>query len=166
MPPAPDRPTPRVTLRPAAWADSGLLLGWRNDPATRAACPSDRVIRRGEHEAWLRRVLDDPDRLLMVAESGGAVVGSGRVDRGEAGWELSFVLAPEARGRGLAVPLVEGLIAAVRAVDPAAGVWARAKPDNVASVRTLERAGLRAESCPGGADLEEDGFRIFRLPRG
>ena len=87
---------PRVRLRPATVADAVLLRIWRNDPATRAASRHSGGVEAEEHAAWLDRTLADPDRLLLVAELGGAPVGQVRLDRDGECWEISVSLAPEA----------------------------------------------------------------------
>ncbi len=136
------------TVRPATDADSELLLAWRNDPRTRAWSRTTDVVAAADHRDWLARVLVDPDRRLFVAEYGGRPVGTVRFDR-ESGrtWEVSITVAPEARGRGLAVPV---LLAAERAADADAVATIRANVhrDNAASRALFRRAGYR----PDGPD--------------
>jgi L-amino acid N-acyltransferase YncA len=64
-------------------------------------------------------------------------VGTVRFDRAEDGWEVSITVAPEARGRRLALPV---LLAAERALD-ADTVHATAHRDNAASLSLFRRAG-------------------------
>ncbi|MCA9795568.1 MAG: GNAT family N-acetyltransferase [Candidatus Eremiobacteraeota bacterium] len=128
-----------VTLRPAGLEDARLLLEWRNDPVTRSASHNGAPVGRAEHEAWLARSLADPGRRLYVAETAGEPVGTVRADRLERGWELSWTVAPTARGRGVGTRAVQ---AALRA-RPGSPVWARVKVDNAASAAIARKAGMQ-----------------------
>ncbi|WP_207622176.1 UDP-2,4-diacetamido-2,4,6-trideoxy-beta-L-altropyranose hydrolase [Alienimonas californiensis] len=143
---------PPLTLRPAGPDDAALLLAWRNDPAVREASRSPREVQPEEHARWLAGVLADPDRTLLIAEEGGAPVGSVRLDAGPSGQEISYTVAPAARGRGVAKWMSRA--AAARVSGP---LWAAVKPGNVASAKVAEAAGMQPASV-------EDGFRIFRRP--
>lgn len=68
------------TFRPATADDSENLLNWRNDPAVRGVSLNSGKIDRASHEAWLQRTLADPQRILLVAESGGKPAGVVRFD--------------------------------------------------------------------------------------
>jgi len=129
------------TVRPATDADAELLLSWRNDPQTRASSRTTDVIALPEHLAWLRGVLTDPDRRLFVAEHSGRPVGTVRFDRTGEDWEVNITVAPEARGRGLAVPV---LLAAERAVDVGV-IHAHVLRGNGASRNLFRRAGYRSD---------------------
>ena len=151
-----------LTLRPATWADSARLLAWRNDPATRQASRNTAAVAVEEHERWLRGLLADASRTLWIAEERGAAVGSVRVDPcadspadgGEPGErELSWTVAPGARGRGVAKRMV------AQAASRLTGVLrAAVRCDNPASARVAESIGMR----PAGDAA--DGFRFYRRP--
>ena len=128
-----------VVVRPASGSDSALLLAWRNDPETRARSRGTDPVTAAEHEAWLTRVLADPDRRLLIVHRGRQPVGTVRFDRDGEGWEVSITVAPEARGRRLAVPV---LLAAERSVRPAT-LRACVHRDNGASLALFRRAGYR-----------------------
>jgi len=146
-----------LRAREATEADAELLLGWRNDPRTRQSSRSTAVVALDEHLAWLRGVLADPERLLLVVEHEEAPVGTVRFDRRDGdGWEVSITLAPESRGRGLSgAVLAEG----ERAARDRLGVrtvLAAVHLDNTASAKLFERAGY-AEAAPAVS-----GFRQLR----
>jgi RimJ/RimL family protein N-acetyltransferase len=92
-----------------------------------------------DHTAWLSRVLADADRHLLVAEHGGRPVGTVRFDREGEAWEVSITVAPSARGRRLAVPM---LLAAERRLGPAV-IRANVHSDHAASLALFRRAGYR-----------------------
>ncbi|MCA2981643.1 MAG: pseudaminic acid synthase [Myxococcaceae bacterium] len=134
-------PLPAVTLRPATAADSAVLLAWRNDADTRAQSRRTGVVERSEHEAWLDQTLSSQNRRLFIAESGGVAVGQVRLDRnGPSTAEVSFTVAPEARGRGLAAALL-------KAAEGPAREWgtrtllAEIRTNNERSIRAFKRVG-------------------------
>src|SRR4051794_19839016 len=118
-----------LALRRAGPGDEELLLHWRNDAATRAASFSQKPIDPATHHAWLERALADPDTLVLVAEEAGQPVAQVRMNRTAAGiGEIHVVVAPEARGRGVArSALVAGTAEAAAALD-LREVLARVKP--------------------------------------
>jgi RimJ/RimL family protein N-acetyltransferase len=139
-----------VQLRPAGFGDSDRLRAWRNDPATRAASRNTGEVAPDEHAAWLARRLGDPDTRIFVAELSGEPVGTVRVDRleGDRG-EIHVSLAPEARGRGLAAPILR--VAARRgAAELGLGtVVANVREDNMPSLRAFQRAGFEPAGQEG-----------------
>jgi RimJ/RimL family protein N-acetyltransferase len=110
-----------LRLRPATVNDAQLLHVWRNDPQTRSASRNTSPISFSEHELWLSESLASPDRLMFIVEDVTATaVGLVRADRAADGWELSWMVAPGAHGRGIGSRMVlmfaanmEGRISAV-----------------------------------------------------
>lgn len=144
-----------LRLRPATVADAALLLEWRNDEATRLASHNTGVVTPEDHARWLDALLRDPSRRLFIAEVNGDPVGSVRADRDPDGacHELSWTVAPAARGRGMGVRMVQLLLAEV-----SGPVRAEVKPGNQASVRIAEAAGL-------AFDVERNGVMRFQTRR-
>jgi len=129
-----------VSLRPATIQDADLLLEWRNDPATRKASHNTAEVQRDEHISWLSRTVGNSNRRLYVAEEKGVSVGTVRADLSEGVWELSWTVAPGARGRGIAKRMV-----AVLAHQISEGIRAEVKAGNIASARIAEHAGMEFE---------------------
>ncbi|UOZ09243.1 GNAT family N-acetyltransferase [Amycolatopsis sp. WQ 127309] len=145
-----------MRAREATEADAELLLSWRNDPRTRQSSRSTAVVSLAEHTGWLRGVLTDDERLLLVVEHEGAPVGTVRFDRRAGGWEVSITLAPASRGRGLSgAVLAEGERALRERLDVRV-VLAAVHQDNAASAKLFEHAGY-AEAAPA-----VNGFRQLR----
>jgi perosamine synthetase len=134
-----------LTLRRASPDDGRLLYRWRTDPVTRAASHQGGPIDLATHLAWLTAALANPQREIYVAESGGVEVGTVRVDHAADSCELSWTVAPEARGQGVGSRMVALAAAAI----PGA-IRAEVKPDNPASIRIAEAAGMRLEREEGG----------------
>ncbi|MFZ5608306.1 MAG: GNAT family N-acetyltransferase [Pseudomonadota bacterium] len=142
-------------LRPATKDDARRLYAWRNDPVTVAASASGRPVAWDEHLSWLDKALSDPSRRIMIAELGDEAVGMARYDQAcEGVAELSWLIAPRARGRGLGKALV--LAAAARHAGP---LLARIKEDNVASIRVAMAAGFQLVEV-------RDGMGLWRRPAG
>ncbi len=135
-----------LRLRPARAADSALLLAWRNDPLTRAASVDTAEVALADHERWLAASLANEGRRLLVAEEHAQAVGSLRADRLPGGaWELSWTVAPHARGRGLGQRMV-----ALLAQELEGPLVARVRAENIASRRIAEACGLVLFSSEGG----------------
>lgn len=127
-----------IALRPATADDAQRLFDWRNDPVTRAMAITTDPVPWDGHVRWLTATLANPARLLLVGEIDGTPMGTVRFDLGEPVL-VSITLAPDHRGRGLALPLLTG---AMDRLDRPATLLAQVKPDNPASQRLFERAGF------------------------
>jgi RimJ/RimL family protein N-acetyltransferase len=134
-----------IILRSATIQDTDLLLEWRNDPETRRASHNTAEVQRDEHISWLSRTLNNPNRRLFVAEEDGVPVGTVRADLSEGVWELSWTVAPSARGRGVAKRMVALL--AHQISDP---IRAEVKAGNLASARIAEDAGMKLDREANG----------------
>ena len=89
-------------LRPVTLDDAGILLAWRNDPVVRAASRSTEEVALTEHEAWLTRMLESSQSWLFIGiDEDGQPVGHTRLVEEGGFAEVSIVVAPEYRGRGL-----------------------------------------------------------------
>lgn len=89
-----------IAIRGATQADSENLLLWRNHPAVRAVSRDPKLIDNNTHEAWLRAVLSDPDRVLLIGEYQGNAIGVARFDICADEAEVSIYLAPDHKGEG------------------------------------------------------------------
>jgi RimJ/RimL family protein N-acetyltransferase len=124
-----------ITLRPMRAADVDLLLAWRNDETTRRPSRSAEPIDRCEHAACFVRAPADGERTLCMADSRGAPVGVVRLDSVAATPELSWTVAPEARGRGIATLMLRQMLARITG-----SVVAQVRKDNKASQRVAVKA--------------------------
>jgi len=140
-----------VSLRLATIKDAKLLLAWRNDPLTREASRNSGEVPWENHVAWLEKSvawleksLLMSERKLYIAEEAGVPVGTVRADRLANGvQELSWTIAPEARGRGLAKEMV---FLFVRKILPGESLLAVVKAGNTASEKIAEALGLHPAS--------------------
>lgn len=147
----------RVTLRPAGPEDAYALWVWANDEDTRKASFGRDPIAWGDHLRWLGRALADPARVVTVAEvEDGLPVGSIRFDSDDrwATARLSYVIAPESRGQGLAGEVVRAGVRWIRGTHPAAAIRATVMSANPRSLRVFRNPSWREAA-------DEDGMSTF-----
>ena len=125
-----------IAVRPATAADADLLLAWRNDPVTRRWSVQPDPVPADGHARWLADAL--VTGRILIAEQAGAPIATVRFDPiADGGYEVSLTIAPDARGRRLARPVLE---AAHDTLPPGARVQARIHRDNTASRRAFTAA--------------------------
>lgn len=140
-----------MLIRRAVPGDALDILRWRNDPLTRSMSRDADIIDTDAHLAWFAKAVDDPSRMMLVAEAAGEKLGMVRFDDVGGCWEANINLAPEARGRGLGAPLLMAGLAAFAEIRPGVAVEAEIRPENAASVRIFERSGF--SPIPSRGDL-------------
>ncbi len=142
-----------LTLRPATIHDAEVIWHWRRSlpPAHFRAGPSPPLA---DHLTWFARALTDPARRLYAA--GDPALAHLRLDRAPDGSAaVSILLAPQARGRGLAPRLLSLLADAARA-DDIPRLTAEVHATNAASLALFAAAGYtQTDPC--------EGFRTFAL---
>lgn len=129
-----------ILFRRATIQDAADILRWRNDPRVRSGSLDAGEIDAQGHAAWMRRVLADRARVLLIAESGGRAVGVVRFDLDGKGATISVYRAAEAMegSRGLIRAATEWL----RANHPEiAQVSAEILADNAGSLAAFRKAG-------------------------
>lgn len=140
-----------LVLRDATMEDCQLLLTWRNDADTRAASRNTAVVMEPTHRNWLVNTLKSDFHRLLIAELSGVPIGVIRLDLEEE-CEISWTVAPEARGKGLGKRMVS---AAVNTVT--APVKAVIRVGNVGSQKVAEASGFHK--------VEDDGkWQTFHRP--
>lgn len=130
--------TDQLLLRPATADDAARLLAWRNDPVTRKWSHNSEEIDFDDHVRWLANTLQRTDRRIFIAEIDGVAVGTTRADFDGSAWELSWTVAPEARGRGLAGVMVRLLANTMH--EP---IRAEVRNGNIASEKIALGAGMQ-----------------------
>jgi RimJ/RimL family protein N-acetyltransferase len=112
--------------------------------------------------SWLRaKLADRADCRIWIAEVDGVAVGQARVDRkAEHVGEISVALAPEARGRGLAAPLIRSATEQAHGELGLERIEARIKPENARSLAAFRRAGYERVRS------DDDAVVLAALPNG
>ena len=126
-----------IRIREATLSDLEVLFEWRNDPITRSSSHNTDPVQIDGHTKWLASVLSNPSRKLYIAESGVIPIGTVRCDYDDHGVELSWTVAPTARGKSLGKQMVK-LVADVQTRP----IRAEVKDGNTASERIALYSGM------------------------
>ena len=94
-------------LRDATSDDLELLLTWANDPCTRQNSFHTEMISYEEHERWFGRMMKDPDQIQYILMEDDTPVGQIRIRKEQGKGEISYSVAPEARGKGYGKKLLQ-----------------------------------------------------------
>lgn len=136
-----------IALRPFERSDAYPLWLWANDPTTRRASGDRAEIAWEDHRRWLEALLASDLAVGFLAMEHDRPVGSIRFDTRDrwATARLSYLIAPEARGRGLGGELLRLGCERLLAVHPDAELEAQVRGDNEASARLFRRLGWRVD---------------------
>ena len=127
-----------MLLRKAQMEDAIKALEWRNDETTRMNSFNHEIIRKEDHLEWFKRKLDDKACLLYILEDEEGPSGSIRIDlSGEIG-EISYMIAPEKRGKGYGTEIL-GLVEKEIADTKLKTLVGFVEKDNNASGRCFEK---------------------------
>lgn len=131
-------------LRPASADDVARYFEWANDPAVRAASFTTASIAWDDHVRWFEdRLVRSSCRLFVADDVAGTAVGQIRFDLEADEALVGISLAADARGRGLAAPLiVAGVRSLVATVPGIATVRAEVRTTNEPSARAFVAAGF------------------------
>lgn len=134
-----------VRLRLATMADAERLLHWRNDPSTRRFSLNPELITKQQHMHWLQQSLSNPQRRLYIAEYAYQPIGTVRADSTAECHYISWTVAAECRGKGLAKAIVQLLVSQL-----SGKIVAEILPGNTASIKVAQYAGLTYQSTHNG----------------
>jgi len=129
-----------LKFRIATMADAKLLFQWRNDPETRKQCHTTGNIYYDNHLSWLEKSLVNANREIRIVELNGVAVGHIRLDKAVDRYELTWSVAPNARGKGIGKSMLKATLATLTL--PAR---AEIKSANAASKRMAVYAGMTLE---------------------
>jgi UDP-2,4-diacetamido-2,4,6-trideoxy-beta-L-altropyranose hydrolase len=147
--------------RGARVGDEALLLGWANDPATRANAFQPRAVTVQEHRDWFQaRLADRQGCRLWILEAGNRVpVAQVRFDIQPDGWQISYSVDAAFRGWGVGRKALEAVLLPLRRKQPEACLTARVMLHNHASARIFEQLGFSREVV----DDRRGEHLVFRL---
>lgn len=155
-----------VTLRPLADADLDALFVWESDPravelaAFTRADPSDRRA----FDAHYEHERSDPANVLLAIEDEGELVGTVGSFTRKGDREVTYWIAPERWGQGLASQALRAFLA----IERTRPLYGRVAEHNRGSAMVLARAGFvevgseRAFAPGVGREVLE---RVYRLDR-
>lgn len=146
----------KLRVRKATREDLMLLYSWANDPLTRKMSLNKGIVPLETYCKWFNLYLWDENTLFLVVE------GLDKKDwipvaqvRLHADGEISFSVAKDHRGKGLAARIILNAIEFAKSCFPVNCIVAKVKKDNLASIKSLKRAGfnligedaVKGESC-------------------
>lgn len=140
----------QLIVREARSEDSMDVLRWRNDPLVCAMSRETLPISKPIHDVWYARAMEDSNRLLLIGVRNGQKIGIVRFDYREASlWEVSIMLAPEARGRGNGASLFQVALECLRSANPPIRILATIRLSNQPSLRLFDAFGFKRKSDDG-----------------
>jgi len=95
-----------LALRVVTLEDSRTIHAWRNSEEVRRCSFDQEPIPLEKHDAWLRSALNDPDRMLLIAEYAGEPLGVVRFDCKGMDATVSIFLNPAQIGSGIGPALL------------------------------------------------------------
>lgn len=139
-----------LTSRFATVADENLVLDWSNDPEARRNAFSSEPISAETHRKWYRTKLRAIHHcvFLIIEAFGFLPIGQVRFDRREQGWEISYMLDPRIRGRGLGAPLLAAALEHFSRIWPGVSAFGKVKRGNQPSCRVFEQLSFVCEESP------------------
>lgn len=157
---------PAIKLRPAQVEDARQLWEWTNDPTTRQASFQSAPIPWDEHLAWFNASMENATRLMIIAENDeGKPIAQVRFDQvAELLFTISISLSPSLRGLGLAPLIIEKSGSHLRVDSPETTIEAWIKSENMASIRSFERAGYQHDLDGTLRGSDHTRVRMLSLP--
>ncbi|MDH5543551.1 MAG: GNAT family N-acetyltransferase [Nitrospinota bacterium] len=131
-----------LDFRKAKEGDCRLLFEWANDPVVRRSSFNSVAIEYDDHVRWFNGKLHDASARLLLFYDDEAPAGLARFEKGEAGIEIHFTVAPEYRGRGVGTEIIQIGVEYCKTEWPGEKLVAHVKDDNEASIKIFERAGF------------------------
>lgn len=131
-----------MQARRATLEDASMIYDWRTSPEVMGVSRNTEPFPYEAHCAWLKRVLVDPHRLLLVGIHEGRDVGVVRFDIDGPRAEVSIFLAPGTMGAGLGRALLSEAEAMLRQDHPQVtllNAWVKA--DNPRSFQLFQHLG-------------------------
>ena len=127
-----------IRFRKATIEDAKLLFDWRNDPLTRQMSRTTEPVEWTGHVEWLTKRLERQESDLFIFELAGRPVATIRID----GDEVSYTVAPEDRGHGIATEMLK----IIR--EHFGSLKAEIFPHNIASIKAAAAAGMQIVLLP------------------
>ena len=134
----------KLQARLACAADETLILRLANDPLVRLSSFQQERIDEESHHRWFQNRLLDPERhrIYLIETISGLVTGLVRFDQKDEGWEINFIVAPEARSKGLGIHVLSSALEPFCNSEPNHNIFGRVKHENIRSQNLFKRLGF------------------------
>ncbi len=135
-----------LLLRKANINDESLLFNWANDPDVRKWSFNKKIISLSEHKVWFNRKLTNKNIIIWILESSNTPAGMVRFEKKENKILLNYLIAPHWRGQRLASNMLTMAMIELNNYWKNIKVLAYTLPENIASIKSLEKAGFSFEN--------------------
>ncbi|MBU2511635.1 UDP-2,4-diacetamido-2,4,6-trideoxy-beta-L-altropyranose hydrolase [bacterium] len=136
----------RISIKIATLQDSEDLYRWRNSERIREFSFNTQIISRREHEKWLHSVIDDNQRVLLIASNESQPIGVLRYDLNGESAIISMYVVPEQIGKGLGSLIIKAGNEWIHDNLPHINsIEAQIFQDNIPSIKAFEKAGFKAD---------------------
>ena len=134
----------QFSLREVAIKDEELILRWANDPVVRKGSFNHSIISKNEHHNWFVNKLEDANVLMWIFEFNQKPSGLVRFEKNsEKEAIISYQLTKSARGKKLAAEMLKLSIKKLKKIWGNIKILAFTLPKNLASIKSLEKAGFK-----------------------
>ena len=131
-----------IQIRRMEMKDKKITFEWANDEIARKNSFQIGKIDLETHSDWFEKKLRDPNAKYFIAEIGSKRIGIIRFDRDENdNIIVGIAIDKHQRGKGLAGKILGMACDQYRQSEPVV-LWAYIKENNVASIRTFQKAGF------------------------
>lgn len=137
--------TKRMIIQEITEADTDFIVELRSDPDAYRYFLAPHPIQKDEHICWYReRYLKDDGQSSYIAKSKTdntplGVFSAKLIDENKT--EISYILSPDARGKGFAAEAVLGLESLCEKYTDVSAFMAQIHVDNVLSIKFIDRLG-------------------------
>lgn len=135
-----------ITLRKAHKDDSHNVLAWRNEPTTIPWMGTTRALSFEEHQSWFEKSLNDSNCLFFIIEADKTPIGQIRYHKNsdliKDAAKVSINISHTMHGKGVASIAFRMGSALVRSLRFSDAIFAYVQPDNIGSIRAMEKAGF------------------------
>jgi RimJ/RimL family protein N-acetyltransferase len=128
-----------LELRQASSADVKHLFDLRNHPQVRKQSRNTDEIDFSEHKKWLKKVVLDESKRILIAEENGIFVGMTRFELIDDAYLMSWAISPSFQGHGFGKEMIE---MALRIMEYDT-IKAEIKKNNIASIKIAEYIGMK-----------------------
>jgi len=135
-----------LSLRKVIKTDEILLFDWINDPDVRKWSFNKNSITLDVHKIWFKQKFNDVNVLMWIFEVNSTPAGLVRLEKDNSEVVLNYLIASQSRGNGWASKMLKMAMNEVRSHWQSIKVLAYTFPENIASIKSLERAGFYLES--------------------
>ena len=135
-----------LSLRKVIKTDEILLFDWTNGPDVRKWSFNKNSITLDVHKIWFKQKFDDVNVLMWIFEVNSTPAGLVRLEKNNSEVVLNYLIASQSRGKGLASKMLKMAMNEVGSYWQNIKVFAYTLPENISSIKSLERAGFYLES--------------------